>query len=252
MGVGILEKNKVPGGALQSFKRKGIVFDTGIHYIGGLDTGQNLNQYFRYFGLIDKINIRRLNQNRFDMIALGDKEYPLAQGFDNFIDQLLPYFPDCKKTLEKYISTIKEIASSFPLYNFEFPGNPSEETFRNKSAFDFYHSLQTTNADIKHSGSWNETCSIFSSVLAGNSFLYAGNKDKTPLYIPALINHSFISSAWRPVDGSSQIADLLIQSIIEAGGTIIKNTKVNGIRYTNDTFYISTDPGESFFSKYLL
>ena len=110
MHVCILEKNSKPGGALQTFRRKGIEFDTGIHYIGGLDDGQNLNRYFRYFGLSDNLKLKRLNLDRFDVIAFDDAEYPLAQGFDNFVGQLLPFFPDKKEALKSYIDKLDEIS----------------------------------------------------------------------------------------------------------------------------------------------
>ena len=37
----VLEKNHQIGGALQVFSRDKCVFDTGVHYLGGLDEGEN-------------------------------------------------------------------------------------------------------------------------------------------------------------------------------------------------------------------
>ena len=42
----VLEKNHQIGGSLQVFSRDKCVFDTGVHYIGGLDKGENLYQLF--------------------------------------------------------------------------------------------------------------------------------------------------------------------------------------------------------------
>ena len=44
--VCVLEKQHQFGGNLQTFKRDGKIFDTGVHYVGGLDEGQNLHQYY--------------------------------------------------------------------------------------------------------------------------------------------------------------------------------------------------------------
>jgi all-trans-retinol 13,14-reductase len=44
--VCVLEKNKQIGGALQTYTRDKVIFDSGVHYIGGLDKGQNLYQVF--------------------------------------------------------------------------------------------------------------------------------------------------------------------------------------------------------------
>src|SRR5947207_3101077 len=80
--VCVLEKNRQLGGSLQIFSRDKAIFDTGIHYIGGLAEGQNLYQYFKYFGLIDKLKLKQLDENGFDRITFinDKKEYFHAQG----------------------------------------------------------------------------------------------------------------------------------------------------------------------------
>ena len=53
--VAILEKNPQIGGCLQTFKRKGVKFDTGMHYVGSLEEGQMLNKFWKYLNLFDHI-----------------------------------------------------------------------------------------------------------------------------------------------------------------------------------------------------
>ena len=72
----VLEKNHQIGGNLQVFSRDQCIFDTGVHYIGGLDKGQNLHQIFKYLGIIDELNIHRLDDDGFDRIIFSDgREY---------------------------------------------------------------------------------------------------------------------------------------------------------------------------------
>ena len=52
----VLEKNHQIGGALQVFSRDKCIFDTGVHYIGGLDEGENLYRMFKYLGIYDGLN----------------------------------------------------------------------------------------------------------------------------------------------------------------------------------------------------
>jgi all-trans-retinol 13,14-reductase len=249
MRVCIIEKNNQPGGALQTFNRKGIAFDTGIHYIGALDEGQILHRYFKYFGLTGNLRLSRMNKDRFDVIAFEDSEYPLAQGFDNFVNQLLPFFPDDKGSLQSYIKTLETISSSFSLYNLELPkGVHAEESYRHQSAYHYYQSLTSIihpPSSILHPPSSILHPSVsLSSVLAGNNYLYAGSKEKTPLHIPALINHSFISSAWKTIGGSQQIADLLIKSIRSFRGDVRTNCEVTGILHTGNGFTVITKLNE--------
>src|SRR5687768_31094 len=85
-----LEKNKQIGGNLQTFARDRCIFDTGIHYIGGLSEGQNLHSYFKYFGIMDKLKLKKLDEDAYDVISFESdpQEYPHAQGYDNFKDNL--------------------------------------------------------------------------------------------------------------------------------------------------------------------
>lgn len=50
--VTLLEQGRQPGGALQTFVREGIRFDTGFHSVGGLGPGEPLYQIFEPLGLM--------------------------------------------------------------------------------------------------------------------------------------------------------------------------------------------------------
>ena len=69
--VCVLEQSNVYGGCLQSFSRRGRVIDTGIHYIGSMDDGQIMRQYLKYFGILDKLSIVKLDDD-FDTMSLGE------------------------------------------------------------------------------------------------------------------------------------------------------------------------------------
>ena len=51
--VTVLEQGAQPGGALQTFVREGIRFDTGFHSVGGLGPGEPLERIFRPLGLME-------------------------------------------------------------------------------------------------------------------------------------------------------------------------------------------------------
>lgn len=240
--VCILEKHHQPGGCLQNFVRDGCVFDTGIHYIGGLEEGQVLNQFFRYFGLMDKLKLRRMNPDAFDIISFEKygKEYPYAFGHDNFVDVLSQHFPDERKTLENYSLKMKELCNHFPLYNLsDVKMDISESQFYMENAVEYINSI-TTNPILRN-------------VLAGTNPLYAGLAEKTPLYVHALVNNSFIESSWRIVDGSSQITDILVESIEAAGGKIIKNceaVKMDFVKEKNAVVHAAD--GRKFVARYVI
>ena len=57
--VCVLEKNNQYGGNLQTFVRDKTIFDTGVHYIGGLSKGQNLYRYFNYLNIYEGLSLKK-------------------------------------------------------------------------------------------------------------------------------------------------------------------------------------------------
>ena len=115
----VLEKNPQLGGGLQIFSREKTLFETGVHYVGGLEQGQTLNQLFKYLELMDKIKIKQMDKYCFDKIHFGNesKYYALAQGYDMFITNLVKDFPYEEKGIIEYCEKIKKACSTFSLYN---------------------------------------------------------------------------------------------------------------------------------------
>jgi all-trans-retinol 13,14-reductase len=174
----------------------------------------------------------------FDRITIREREFRFAQGFDRFRSSLLSDFPREKRALEAYISQLSVISRSFPLYNLESQPGSSKEPFISSGAYDFFSSLTPDN--------------LLPSVLAGNNFLYAGDWEKTPLHVAALINHSFISSAWRLIGGSRQIADFLIREIRSLGGEIFTSHEAWNVSRDKEVFRIITRDGARFEAKTLI
>ena len=238
--VCLLEKNIKLGGSLQTFGRKGCIFNTGLHYTESLDEGQILNQYFRYFGLNDGFRFKRLDENGFDIINLPSGKYPIAMGHENFRDTLLQYFPGEKDGLSRYLKTIKGICSSISLYNLsDKPFNILESGSLGIGAADYIRS------EIKDKRLQN--------VIAGNNLMYAGHERKTPLMLHALINNSFIESAWRVVDGGHVMIKILADNITTNGGTIRKNARA--VRFNTEGNLLKSvviEGGEEFQARYFI
>jgi phytoene dehydrogenase-like protein len=215
--VCVLEKNKQVGGALQVYVRKRVIFDTGVHYIGGLDKGQNLYQIFRYLGIMDKLRLKRMDEVFDTIIISGDqKQYKLSQGYENFVRNLLPDFPGEEKAIRQFCGKLQEICNKFPLYNLRSGGSYEEKADVMDLDTRAYLASITNNVKLQ-------------AVLAGNNLLYAGQPDKTPFYVHALILNSYIESCWKCVDGGSQIAKLLRRNIHDLGGTVKIHAEVKSI-----------------------
>jgi all-trans-retinol 13,14-reductase len=220
--VAVLEKNHQIGGLLQVYSRDKTIFDTGVHYVGSLDEGENLSQFFKYFGILDKMKLKRMDEEKFDVIRFDDgSEYFYGQGYDQFKKNMIGYFPDEKEAIETYCAKIKETCSKFPLYNLEAAGEnyQMDSSMMELNAHDYIASI-TTNERLRN-------------VLAGSNLLYAGEKEMTPFYVHALIINSYLSGSYKFINGGSQIAIQMSRAIRNFGGEIYKRKKVTGAEYND-------------------
>lgn len=219
--VCVLEKNEQFGGCFQTYKRKGKLLDTGIHYIGSLDDGQILNQYFRYFGIMDKLNVRRMDTDVFDRIYYQGKGYNYAMGHENFIESLHPSFPKERENLKAYIELLHKVGNLISVDNLK-EGIISKEGLQyfSMSAAQVLETI-TPNLELQQ-------------VLAGTSLLYGGIKSVSTFYHHGMINNSYIEGAYRFVKGSMQVSTELIEVIRSHGGTVRNNSEVTRIIVEND------------------
>ena len=222
--VCVLEKNHQIGGCLQTFVRNNCVFDTGMHYIGSMAEGQSLNYLFRYFGLTQKLNLKRLDLDAFDVIDINGTKYNYAQGFDLFTETLSQYFPEESEGISNYVNKLKQIGQSLT----KILEGKSQPNMGGMANFEYFYE----NAKMFIESITNNK--QLQNVLAGLNPLYAGKPDSSPLYIHGIINHSLIESSWRLVDGGSQISDILSEGIKNNGGTIITKAQVESFVSNNN------------------
>ncbi|MBR5643509.1 MAG: NAD(P)/FAD-dependent oxidoreductase, partial [Salinivirgaceae bacterium] len=137
LNVCVLEKNPIVGGCLQTFRRGQTEFDTGFHYVGGLDDGQPLNAIFQYFKLMN-LPWHRLDSDAFDEVRIGGQSYFFANGYDRFADTLAEQFPHQRDNLKRYVAMLKNVGDG--LKN-SFKPRSEEEVFTQslfvRSAYDF-------------------------------------------------------------------------------------------------------------------
>lgn len=220
--VCVIEKNNQYGGCLQTFSRDKSIFDTGVHYIGSLGKGENLHSYFKYLGIIDDLRLERMDE-QFDFISFDGDEtlYPYTQGYENFAKELYTIFPEEKEAIDLYIAMIVKVCKAFPMYNIEYEEDAYNQEYLSTSVKSFLDGI-TSNEKLK-------------SVLAGTNLLYAGDGEKTPLYVHALSVNSYIQSAWRCLFGGSQITKALVKQLRKHGGEIFKRQEVSRFIFEDKT-----------------
>lgn len=235
--VCVLEKNQQLGGSLQVFSRNKTVFDTGVHYLPALDEGQPLHSYFKYFGLTDSVKWKKMDI-RFDQISFDDgSKFYHASSWSEFESTLLADFPEEEKAIRSYSETIQKVVKTFPLDELVYNElDLTDDSVLDLNAKEFINSL-TENEKLR-------------AVLAGSNLLYAGSAEKCPLYVHALVTNGYVLSAYRCVDGGSQLAKELAKRIRAKGGEVLRRKKVVSIEMDNGELKaVNTEDGERFRAK---
>lgn len=208
--VTILEQNTQIGGSLQSFTRKGIRFDTGFHYVGGLGEGQLLHTLFQELNLLH-LPWRQLDTECFDEVIWNDKHYQFANGYEAFADTLSASFPDKREALRSYAAFLKSVQTS--LADLSSNGEKTMELLSCPA----HRYLTDTLGE-----------STVRDIVSATSLKMELQAETLPLYIYSQINGSFIESAWRLRGGGQQIADSLAHDIHSFGGQVLCKKRVVG------------------------
>ncbi len=234
MQVTVLEKNATIGGGLQTFRRFGCVFDTGMHVIGGMQPGGNIWRLCRYLGILDKVRLRDVDDDCTDRLYFAEdhQSYRIAKGPEGFVRSLAAYFPDEEANLRRYVEDVFRLSEEVDLF---YLRPARTDMFGHSEMFmmaaDDFIAQHVDNPKLR-------------SVLAYMNPLYGGRGQQTPAYVHAIISTLYINGASRFVGGSSHFADALAEVIETNGGRVIPGDGVEWIE-VNDRHvdYVRTKKG---------
>jgi all-trans-retinol 13,14-reductase len=209
----VLEQHSVPGGLMQTYKRKGNLFPTGVHRLGSLNPGQSLWYYFNYLEILDRLKLVKLDEDCFEKIYFPGKEYEVPVGHERFKQRLMDYFPDQTSAISAYFSQLKEIISNISMYD---PGvNPEKDLSMQYtgSLDDYYNSIGISNE--------------LRSLLSANNPLYGIPSKECTLLTHFIISDSYLNSSYRIDEDKTPFASAVVDSFTSHGGQLLTNSCVD-------------------------
>lgn len=212
--VTILEQSHQIGGCLQCFERDGVKFETGMHFIGSMEEGQTLSNYFNYLEIRDKISLSRLDQDGYDVVSVKGERFAFPFGREAFIDKFATRFPSQRENLEKYFDLVEKVAAMSSYYELD-----AGDATRCVDGELFQKSINEVIDEVI-------TDPLLREALVGNLPLYAAQKDKTPFTTHAFIMSFYNKGAYRVVGGSDKIAEALHEVLTQYGGRVLTRRKV--------------------------
>lgn len=221
--VTVLEKNDIIGGGLQTFSRHGVRFPTGMHVFGGFGKGDNMNRLFDYLGVLDRIELRRMDEEASDVVTLLDEglTYHLPQGKERYTAYLSEHFPDEKEQIGAYVERLFSLTEEEDLF------------YLRESSADFIQHSDDFMGSVDSLRSRYITNPGLRNLLNYLNPLFGGQPETTPAYIHALLGTLHIKGTYQFVDGSQQLAEALTAVIEKAGGQVIANGEVVRIAVDN-------------------
>jgi len=223
--VTILEKNAIIGGGLQTFKRHGADFATGMHIFGGFNEGGNLKQIFDYLDITDKLHLRPTDENACDVVTIADDNatYYLPKGKENFINYLSELFPEEAENIRNYVEKLFALSQEEDLF---YLRESSPESNIMKLTEDFLRPYNSLIDKYIHNQK-------LKNLLGYLSPLFGGEENMTPAFLNALLSVLHIGGTFQFEGGSQQMADLLKEVIENCDGKVIANEEVVKINVNN-------------------
>lgn len=190
----VLEGSHQPGGCMQSFRRGGLHYDTGLHYVGGLAVGQTLHEAFAQLGLLD-LPWERMDED-FDHVIMAGRHFAFHQGYEAFVEGLAKDFPHQRKALQDFAWRLQHITTE----DMEV------------CAYDYMR--QTFSDDL------------LLNVVSAAAMKTELRRETLPLFCFAHTLSGYIESSWRLKGDGNLIVNKLTDTICKAGGEVRTDSRV--------------------------
>ena len=218
--VTVLEKNAIIGGGLQTFKRHGVSFPTGMHVFGGFGEGGQLHRLFTYLGIMDRLSLKAMDDDGYDVVTVLEDgvTYRLPKGKERYIDYLSERFPEEKDHIRAYVEKLFALSEEEELFYLLERQSQVFMTVSDDAVLPFDELMDRYITDPKLKG-----------LLSYLNPLMGGVPGTTPAFMSALLNVLHIGGTYQFVGDSLQMAELLKEVIETAGGRVLANEEVVGI-----------------------
>ncbi len=202
----ILEKNNKPGGALKRFSRKGISFDVGFHYTGGVGQDEILRVLWDYIGILPYIKTRPFPEDGCDIVRVRNSQRDIRCYFSyrRLEETLQEAFPEERHGIAHYLKTIREICDTVPFFNLKDPLTPFLRGFFPPAGKELVQLLSSciSNPDLH-------------AILSLPVFLYGVSPRHASIATHAMVAHGYYSGAYSIERGGQGIVDGFVSSLDE-------------------------------------
>lgn len=130
--VALVEKARSAAPLLRGFSRRGVQFDTGFHYTGGLGPGEPLDLFFRFLGIDDKVESFPFDADGFDLFRCEEPqfEFGMPTGWGRIEESLSEAFPEERAAIRAYLERVRATLDTMPYLNLDAEITPESALSR--------------------------------------------------------------------------------------------------------------------------
>lgn len=180
LSVALVEKSASLAPTVRGFTKKGLFFDTGFHYTGGLGTGEPLDIFFRYLGLSDTLQKMPFREDAFDSFHSLEPQFIFNHpyGYARISEKFHEVFPDETDAIDTYFSAVRERYHSIPYVNLDGPATSAGLSAMHGATLQEFLDKLTGNRLLK--------C-----ILSMHCFLYGVSPNEIPF-----ANHAYVAGSY--------------------------------------------------------
>lgn len=117
----LLEKAPHIGGSVARFSRRGVPFDVGFHFTGGLQDGGILHSILQLLGIRDLVRPVFFSRDHSASFVFEDsgRTYEHPSGVDRIKRRFKEYFPGEGSAIDRYFDMVRSVCERTPSMNFQ-------------------------------------------------------------------------------------------------------------------------------------
>jgi len=246
----ILEQHYVAGGMTHTFKRKGFVWDVGVHSIGEMEANRIPGRVFKW------ISDGNVNMVKYDEVYdtfnfPGGFKFELPSDQHQLRKNLVEKFPDEVEAIDTYIEYIKAAAKTtmqhFAARTLPYMAESLLAPFIKRK---FNKWADRTTKEVLDSITSNDK---LKAVLAGQWGYYGATPSKSSFFIHALTVRHFWDGGFYPEGTSKVIAENVLDSVTKNGGEVRVRASVSKLLMDGDTVIgVETEKGDKFYAPIVI
>lgn len=231
----ILEQHDIAGGSTHTFKDKGFVFDTGLHYVGRIPLFLRILEFVT--GKTNQIEWHQMgcdpvvSDTTFDVFRAGDQEYRIRAGEQDLIDTLIERFPHERDGIMRYFRFVKKYVKKDMYFVLKalkpvWLANLLDPIVNRE----FYRYAQRSAYDVV--SDYVEDPKL-RDVICALSIDGGPRSEIQSFFIHSGIVAHFFDGGYYPIGGPGVIAQKIIPTIERAGGKVMVKARVDRILIEN-------------------